>query len=129
MVRLQAYRLVDPDLILPSFQLAGDSCSSFIAIRRQWLRKAIERALKAGKKVVDQEHLDAARLSARQLEAIGEEIVEFELFFESSNLYEVWQNLGLTTAKKDSAPATNNKGKDGRKPGVRNPKRDPVGAK
>lgn len=99
-------------------------------ILHTWLRKALERALKAGRKVLDQEHLDAARLSARQLEAIGEEIVEFELFFESNNLDDVWQNLGLTTAKKDTAPDTNNnKGKDGRKPGVRNPKRDPVGVK
>ena len=99
-------------------------------ILHTWLRKALERALKAGSKVLDQEHLDAARLSARQLEAIGEAIVEFELFFEHNLLDAVWLKLGLTQVKKDAASDTDkNKGKDGRKPGVRNPKRDPVGTK
>lgn len=89
-----------------------------------WLRRSTERMFRARSKVLKKEHLQTTRLSNLQLSAMARDMKVFEREYSETKDFDVHKffDEAGTNATSKSAPVT----VAARRPGQRNPTRDPV---
>ncbi|MDG9669583.1 ATP-binding protein [Hahella sp. CR1] len=117
--------LMQPDLTF--FYVGSCGC---VGILKDWVYRALSRALAMASPVMTLEHFEITMLSPKALKRILEEIREGEESFRQPDYEEIKQEaLGHATGKMKagSVPQPNAKvKKKGGKPGYRNPVRDPA---
>ena len=109
-----------------------------IGVLKVWLTRALAKALKDGGKVLSHKHLERSALSVSQCEKMLEEAIEGEALLDDSReaRARLRRLMGLeaqfTKSKNGHGESGENEGKSitprkRRRPGERNPKRDPIG--
>jgi hypothetical protein len=110
-----------------------------IGVLKDWLTRALAKALKDGGRVLSRKHLEKSALSVSQCEKILDEATEGESLLDDSreDRARLRSSMGLEaqftksnkdghgqSGKNEQKPITTRKR---RRPGERNPKRDPIG--
>lgn len=96
-----------------------------VGVSADWIRRALERMLRRGDRVLKREHFAQTRLSNSQLGIMARDVVAFEQEFndrEDFDFEAYFRSPATREPKKPNKPDTQS-----RKPGRRNPKRDPTG--
>lgn len=128
-----------PDLEKEHYEFCYQRTIGCVGVLKDWLTRAASSALKDGNgKILRLKHLEETALSIEKCKQLASEATagERRLSEEEEGAYDLDVTLGLrtprgsksTTTKSNSLPASDRpKTKRIRPPGVRNPKRDPVG--
>lgn len=109
-----------------------------VGILKSWLRKTVELAAEENAATITRRHLEESAYSFGQLETMADEMIEGERLLSTriNPLSSLRGRLGVpvhagadlsTTADTSAQASTESKGTKRRSPGMRNPKRDPVG--
>jgi hypothetical protein len=99
-----------------------------VGILAQWLARALNHAYRNKRVYVTKNDLDATRLSTQDLRTIAAEIKAFEDQHREDGKFDVMQFLkGQTAEQVPDTPVDERKPRGRRRPGARNPFRDPVG--
>jgi DNA polymerase III delta prime subunit len=122
---------VEPDLIghAKSFYLKSAGC---IGILKEWLDKAVESGLKKGLETIDFDYIDGFAHANKSIRRVYEEAIDGErklVDMSDDDLLKYVEDETLSSRKRSPAKAGGlaQAGKKKRRPGQRNPVRDPVG--
>jgi hypothetical protein len=108
-----------------------------VGVLKDWMTRALSKALKDGGKVLSQKHLERSALSVSQCEKMLDEAIDGEKLLDDSQedraklrrLMGLEAELTIPSEDKNVRSGGDVKppGRRKRKPGERNPKRDPIG--
>jgi len=122
---------VEPELIghAKSFYLKSAGC---IGILKEWLDKAVESGLKKGLETIDFDYIDGFAHANKSIRRVYEEAMDGErklVDMSDDDLLKYVEDETLSSRKRSSSKAggLGQAGKKKRRPGQRNPVRDPVG--